>query len=230
MGNTLFRKDYLCTALQFTYVLPWDLKVKAMKDTTIKMISVYCKPDFEDYLQFSYSLLNDKVGDLFFDAFDDTPLPNASALKMHEVEMIVRSRIAEGLCGKSELRLKRSTLHAVCGYHILAKIAGAENVRLLLKCFSPRTNEYRAQTDLYIKGCEIGSIDDRTVYGVDMTFHSFCERADVIIETILQDNFSAAVEQMVCTKSKAKSNVDAPDSKWYCDAPKSRYDIDSRFN
>ncbi|MEG1753277.1 MAG: hypothetical protein RR234_05125 [Christensenella sp.] len=213
MENTLFRKDYLRTALQFTYNLPWDLKVKAMKDTTIKMISVYCKPDFEDNLQFSYSLLNDKVGDLFFDAFNDTPISNASALKMDEVEMILRSRIAEGLCGTSALRLKRSTLHAVCGYHIPAKIAGAENVRLLLKCFSPRTNEYRAQTDLYIKGCEIGTIDDRTVYGVDMTFHSFCERADIIAETILEDNFPATLEQMVHAKGNAKSRADTPDCK-----------------
>ena len=213
MENTLYRKDYLRTALQFTYVLPWGLQVKAMKDTPIKLISVYCKPDFEDNLQFSYSLLNDKVGDLFFDAFDDTPLPNASALKMNEVEIIVRSRIAEGLSGTSELRLKRSTLHAVCGYHVPAKIAWAENVRLLLKCFSLRTNEYRAQTDLYIKGCEIGTIDDRTVYGVDMTFHSFCERADIIAETILEDNFPAAVEQMVNTKNKTKDSADMPNSK-----------------
>lgn len=213
MENTLFRKDYLRTALQFTYVLPWGLQVKAMKDTPIKMISVFCKPDFEDNLQFSYSLLNDTVGDLFFDAFDDTPIPNASALKINEVETIVRSRIAEGLCGTSALRLKRSVLHAICGYHIPAKIAGAADVRLLLKCFSPRTNEYRAETVLYIKGCEIGTIDDRTVFGVDMTFLGFAERADIIIETILKDNFSALVEQMVQAKRKTKNSKDTLSSK-----------------
>ncbi|MEG0893486.1 MAG: hypothetical protein RSD52_06530 [Oscillospiraceae bacterium] len=121
MENNLYRKDYLRTALQFTYTLPWGVRVKAMEETPIKMISVCCKPDFEDNLQFSYSLINEKVGELFFNAFDDTPLANASALNMRDVERIVYQRITEGLCGGSDMKLKRSTLYAICGYRISEK-------------------------------------------------------------------------------------------------------------
>ncbi|MEG0396489.1 MAG: hypothetical protein RR612_07150, partial [Oscillospiraceae bacterium] len=129
MDKNSYRKDYLRTAVQFAYTLPWGVRVKAMEETPIKMISVYCKPDFEDNLQFSYSLLNEKVGELFFDAFNDSPLPNASTLNMRDVERIVYQRITEGLCGGSDMKLKRSTLYAICGYRIPEKTAGTKDVR-----------------------------------------------------------------------------------------------------
>ncbi|MEG0835903.1 MAG: hypothetical protein RR234_04265 [Christensenella sp.] len=213
MENTLFRKDYLRIALQFTYILPWGVKVKAMKEIPIKMISVYCKPDFEDNLQFSYSLLNEKAGELFFDAFDDTPLANASTLNMRDVERIVHQRITEGLSGSTDMQLKRSTLYAIGGYRIPKKVAGTKNVRLLCECYSPNVNEYTAKTTLYVKGVDLGTIDKRTLYGIDMTFLNFCERADVIIEAILQDNFHVMVEQMLQAKNNAKCFTDTPDSK-----------------
>lgn len=213
MEKKLFTKDYLRTALQFTYTLPWGVTVKSMKETPIKMISVYCKPDFEDNLQFSYSLLNENVGELFFDAFDDTPLPNASALNLREVERIVYQRITEGLCGSSDLKLKRSALYAICGYRIPEKIAGTKDDRLLTECYSPHLNEYSAKTSLYIQSVDFGTIGERTVYGVDMTFSSFCERADIIAETVLEDNFSALVEQMVQAKHKTKNSKDTLSSK-----------------
>jgi hypothetical protein len=132
MENNLYKKDYLRTALQFTYTLPWGVRIKAMEETPVKMISVYCKPDFEDNLQFSYSLLNEKAGELFFDAFDDSPLSNASALNMRDVERMVCQRITEGLSGGSDMKLKRSTLYAICGYRISEKTAGTKDVRLLV--------------------------------------------------------------------------------------------------
>ena len=207
MDNNLYRKDYLRTALQFAYTLPWGVKVKFMEETPVKMISVYCKPDFEDNLQFSYSLLNEKVGELFFDAFDDTPLANASALNMRDVERIVYQRITEGLCGGSDLKLKYSTLYAICGYRIPEKTAGLKDVRLLVECHSPRLNEYSAKTFLYIKGVDFGTIDERMLYGVDMTFLGFAERADIIVETILEDNFPALLEQVVRTKHQSKNST-----------------------
>lgn len=209
MENNSYRKDYLRTALQFTYTLPWGIKVKAMEETPIKMISVFCKPDFEDNLQFSYSLINEKVGELFFNAFDDTPLANASALNMHDVERIVFQRITEGLCGGSDMRLKRSTLFANCGYRITEKTAGMKDVRLLVQCRSPKTNEYTAQTNLYVKSVDFGAIDERALYGVNMTFSSFCERADIIAETILEENFPALIEQVLRANRQSKNSTNA---------------------
>lgn len=206
-NDLLYRKDYLKTAIQFTYTLPWGVKVKSMEETPIKMISVYCKPDFEDNLQFSYSLFNEKVGELFFDAFDDTPLANAFALNMRGIESIVYQRITEGLCGGSDMKLKRSTLYAVCGYRISEKRAGTKDVRLLVECHSPHLNEYSAKTYLYIKGVDFGVIDERTLHSIDMTFIGFAEHADIIAETILEDSFPMLVEQMVHAKHQNKNGT-----------------------
>ena len=207
MENNLYKKDYLRTALQFTYTLPWGVRIKAMEETPVKMISVYCKPDFEDNLQFSYSLINENVGELFFNAFDDTPLTTASALNMRDVERIIYQRITDGLCGGSDMKLKRSTLYAICGYRISEKTAGTKDVRLLVECHSPRIDEYSAKTSLYIKSVDFGTIDERTLHGVDMTFLGFAERADIIAEAILEDNFPVLLEQVVRTKYQSKNSI-----------------------
>ncbi|MEG0893485.1 MAG: hypothetical protein RSD52_06525 [Oscillospiraceae bacterium] len=48
-------------------------------------------------------------------------------------------------------------------------------------------------------------VDERTLYGIDMTFSSFCERADAIVETVLEDNFPALLEQVIRAKYQSKT-------------------------